>query len=271
MRSKVKLSWLTTFVFFTLCGCANVRHASDSMGKWNPDELMPSLGKPVDIISLLSEGTRRTPPAAEKGKDPESGFDEIFQNELVIFSKLDPAEQKRRRNLVQDRLKTSSDELCDQYKSNVLRKQARANFWLGTTSLFLGSAGALAKGVDTARALSGGAAFFTGVRSEYNQDYFLDQTITVIAKSIEKRQQEIALEVNVKRDNDSSTYSVLQAINDIGRYHHACSLVAALSFADKAVTSYNISRSVQDAAEAQIAFRRLIDANNTPRAVTPSQ
>ena len=213
------------------------------MGKWIPDPLTPPLNAPIDLISILSNGERTT----QYGETV--SFDAQFDREIASFNARDLDNIEARRNLLQDRLKVSADQLCDEYKSNVMRKQARANFWLGTTSLLLGSAGALAKGLDTARALSGAAAFATGVRSEYNQDFYLDQTIAVVAKAIDKRQKEILVETVPARLLPIKQYSVVNAIDDMSRYHASCSLAGALALADKAIQNYDIFKGAEDAAK----------------------
>lgn len=238
-------------VFFcvSLSGCAAFRQASNDMGKWVSDPLVPTMTAPVDLISLLSGGARAT--------NTSTSFAAQFEREVAEFNAADGSTAVQRRNLIQDRMKVSADQLCDDYKANIMRKQARANFWLGTTSLFLGSAGALAKGVDAARALAGGAAFSTGVRSEYNQDFFLDQTVAVIAKAIDQRQREIYGAAQSRRVQPLADYSVIQAIDDISRYHAACSLAGALSLTEKAVQSYNVLKAVEEAIKADAEFKKL--------------
>lgn len=239
-------------------GCSSLRKASDSMGKWSADELTPGLAEPVDIISLLTKGQVSSP------ENPAS-FNAAFDAAIVTFNANEPATQKLLRNQIQDRLKVSADQLCDEYKANVIRKQARGNFWLGTTSLFLGTTGALVKGIDAARSLSGSAAFFTGIRSEYNQDFYLDQTIAVISKAIDKRQIELYQSFKPSRDLEVSDYTVIRAINDISNYHAACSLHSAISFTDKAVEKFDLTRSAQEAEKINAEFNKLKSPPQPPK------
>lgn len=253
MFATIRLS-STSFVIalsVAVSGCAGFRKASNDMGKWTPDPLMPRLDAPVDLIALLSNGERATTDIAT------IPFDVQLAKEIALFNAGNQDTAVARRNLLQDRIKVSADQICDEYKSNVMRKQARANFWLGTTSLFLGTAGALVKGLDAARALSGGAAFTTGVRSEYNQDYYLDQTIAVITKAIDQKQKEIYAIAQSKREKGLAEYSVVQAVDDISRYHASCSLSGALSLTDKAVQSYDVVKAVREAVAAETEFKKI--------------
>lgn len=234
---------------FATGGCTSLRHASNDMGKWVSDPLMPPMTAPVDLISLLSEGERTT--------DESKPFVSQFEKEVKLFNSTSGVASPAKRNLLQDRLKVSADQLCDDYKANIMRKQARSNFWLGTASLFLGSAGALTKSVDAARALAGGSAFATGVRSEYNQDFFLDQTVAVIAKAIDQKQSEIIGVVQAKRTQQLAEYSIIQAIDDMSRYHAACSLAGALSLTEKAVQTYDVTKAVKDAIAASAEYKKL--------------
>lgn len=232
-------------------GCSSFRHASNDMGKWKADPLLPEMNGPIDLISLLSNGERKTLSTEEEP------FDLQLTKELARFNSVDSNLLPAKRNLLQDRIKVAADQLCDVYKSDVMRKQARANFWLGTTSLFLGTAGALVKGLDAARVLSGGAAFTTGVRSEYNQDFYLDQTIVVITKAIDQRQKEIYALAIANREKRIEEYSVLQAVDDMSRYHASCSLAAALALTEKAVQSYDVLQAAKAAAQAEAEFKKL--------------
>lgn len=243
-------------LFGLLSGCAGFQekvHGTEDLStdKWVSGPLMPPLTAPVDLVSLLTDG--------KDASDGSAAFAPQFERAVSFFNRFSQETLVLRRNLLQDRLKVSADQLCDQYKANIMRKQSRSNFWLGTASLFLGSAGALAKSADAARALSGGAALATGVRSEYNQDYFLDQTAAVITKAIDQRQAEIIGLAQVKRQAQITDYSMIQAIDDISRYHAACSLAGALSLTEKAVQIYDPSKSVDDAVK---VMNKLRDAQN---------
>lgn len=245
-------------VLLGLTGCSGLRKVSNDMGEWTSDPVMPKMTAQVDLISLLSNGVRTT------SVEGSITFEKQFEIEIANFNSGDASTLRARRNLIQDRIKVSADQLCDEYKNDIMRKQARANFWLGSTSLFLGSAGALSKGVNTARWLSGGAAFATGVRSEYNQTFFLDQTIAVIAKAIDKRQLELAGVMAAKRDKSVADYSIVQAIDDISRYHASCSIAGALALTESAVQSYDVNVAVKKAIDATEAFKKLSPADARP-------
>lgn len=252
-RALVVLAVLTG-----LTGCSGLRKASNDMGEWTSDPVMPKMTAQVDLISLLSNGVRST------SVDGSMTFEKQFEIEIASFNGGDASSLRGRRNLIQDRIKVSADQLCDEYKNDIMRKQARANFWLGSTSLFLGSAGALSKGVNTARWLSGSAAFATGVRSEYNQTFFLDQTIAVIAKAIDKRQLELAGLMAAKRNKSVADYSIIQAIDDMSRYHASCSIAGALALTESAVQSYDVNVAVKKAIDAAEAFKTLSPVNPRP-------
>lgn len=108
------------------------------------------------------------------------------------------------------------------------------------------------------------------MRSEYNQDFYLDQTITVIAKSIDKRQQELYLQIAVRRALEVSDYSVMEAIDDMVRYHGTCSLVSALAFTEKAIASYDVLNGIKIAKAAKDEFDKLMPSPMpAPIAVPP--
>lgn len=133
---KCAISMVLVPCVLATSGCASFRQASNDMGKWTSDPLVPPMAAPVDLISLLSEGKRAT--------EAEGSFATQFEKEVYVFNSTnaDPTVSKLKRNLIQDRMKISADQLCDDYKANIMRKQARSNFWLGTASRAIASANA---------------------------------------------------------------------------------------------------------------------------------
>ncbi len=76
-----------------------------------------------------------------------------------------------RRNAVQERLLAASNQRCNYFKNALQSARAGANFGLGSLATATGAAGAIASGFAS-QVLSGTAAIFSGVRAEYNQEFF---------------------------------------------------------------------------------------------------
>ncbi len=116
---------------------------------------------------------------------------------------------------------------------------SRVNLNLGTLTTAFASAGAIFTRVNTVRALSGIAGFFSGARAEFNQNYFANQTIHVLTEAFYKRRRAIQKSMIRKGKQNLLDYSVERAIADAVQYHENCSLIAGFEVAALAVTRVN--------------------------------
>ncbi len=147
------------------------------------------------------------------------------------------------RNRMQDYLIASSNEQCRIYKGKLRTASAEPNFWFGTFATLLGGAGAVTKSIEGARTLAGLAAAATGVRAEYNQDFFASQTADIIIGAINSSRKDKLAEINGARGDDGATalekYTVERAVADAIEYHAKCSIAAGLTHANKALIQYD--------------------------------
>lgn len=142
-----------------------------------------------------------------------------------------PEEQRRLRNQVQERILAASNQRCGQYKNILKRFDSEMNVALGWIATAVGGAGAIFKTADTARALSGIAAIFSGWRAEVNAAYFSNLTIQVITNGLEAKRKEIYDKILEERKKDLTEYPVQRAVGDTATYHYNCALVAGLEHA----------------------------------------
>jgi hypothetical protein len=101
-----------------------------------------------------------------------------------------------------------------------------------------GAAGAVVTGADGARALAGLSGATSGVRAEYNEQYFADLAAHVVTKGINARRNEILEKIHVAQGMSVKEYTIEIAIADAIVYHGACSLVGGLEQADSTVTKF---------------------------------
>ena len=81
---------------------------------------------------------------------------------------------------------------------------------------------------STARALSGAAAIVAGSRAEFNQNYFANRTIQVLAQGFDTRRDRLYNKIIDRQKFDLSQYPVEAAVKDAVQYHTQCSLIAGL-------------------------------------------
>lgn len=143
---------------------------------------------------------------------------------------------KLRRNRVQDRIIAASNEKCRTYKGSLKAQQGHVNFFLGSLTTILAGAGAIFTRVDAARVLSGTAGISSGVRAEFNSDYFNTLTVEVITKGIDKARTDLLSQIKDYRDGEIAAYTVERAVADAIIYHTRCSLIAGLEEASKSIS-----------------------------------
>ena len=131
------------------------------------------------------------------------------------------------RNQVQERILAASNQACAEFKRELKALDARVNFIFGSLTTAVAGAGAIFTG-GTSQALSGVAGIISGVRAEFNQDYFQMLTIQVITDGLGKKRQEIYTKILNDRKGNLTEYPVERAIKDAIFYHDNCSLVAGL-------------------------------------------
>ncbi|OPY69251.1 MAG: hypothetical protein A4E63_01854 [Syntrophorhabdus sp. PtaU1.Bin050] len=140
-----------------------------------------------------------------------------------------------RRNRIQETLIAASVQRCNVYLSYIRRIDSKVGLALGSLATILGGAGAIVTGTDSARALAGSAGISSGLRAEFKEDFFYNQTINVISKGIRERRKEIYKEIEAHRGEDGGAcltqYPVEAAVKDALLYHGACSMIAGLETA----------------------------------------
>jgi len=141
-----------------------------------------------------------------------------------------------RRNRVQDRIIAASNEKCTTYMGNLKAQQGHVNFFLGSLTTILAAAGAIFTRVDAARVLSGTAGISSGIRAEFNSDYFNTLTVELITKGIDKARTDLLTQFKDYRKGEIAAYTVERAVADAIIYHSRCSLIAGLEEASKSIS-----------------------------------
>lgn len=151
-------------------------------------------------------------------------------------------EEQRRlaRNTLQERLLMSSEQRCSAFKIGLQREFSRTNFGLGVLSTLAGTAGALVNSVSAARNWAGTAAVSSGVRAEFNQDFFANLAAHVVIDGVDKRRREVYEQIQSHGQAKAyADYPVEAAIKDALYYHGQCSVAAGFQMAADAIKLYD--------------------------------
>ncbi len=192
----------------------------------------------VDLVALLDPAAKAKngyvpllgdPPTWETlpaGRKIDLAFAAYHETENQL--NLDEGARKVRRDHVQERLLGASNELCYRYKRFMQNTHSDGNFWLGTLTTIAGAAGALVTGGGS-QILAGTASALSGIRAEFNQDYFQNVTVATIWKGIELRRERAFNTIATEgQDKNVGIYPIEAAVKDAIAYHAECSLVAGV-------------------------------------------
>ncbi len=193
----------------------------------------------TDIIDLALE----LDPEGVASLDEGSSLDQQQKDLRASFKSYhtkydDKAEitQKQKRNQVQERILIASDQRCGEYEKHLMALNARTNFLLGSITTALAGAGAIFTAADTVRALSGSASIFSGIRGEFNADYFADKSAQLITAGFKaKRKDFYKNEILINRNLSTTDYPIERAVKDAVIYHAHCSLNSGLEHAAASV------------------------------------
>ena len=196
--------------------------------------------KLVELLAGASEGGNIRKMKSDK-EDPVNGISWSTKYDLAFaafYKRLEGevVAQKLERNRIQERILAASDQRCRVFKVALQRDQARSNFWLGTLATLSGAAGGVVEAATGARILSATAGLLSGVRAEYNQDFYANLLFAVITKGIEERRREAYQEIQRNGQTKAiAAYPVEAAVKDAILYDSLCNTGVGLQQAQDSI------------------------------------
>lgn len=136
-----------------------------------------------------------------------------------------------RRNELQDRLIAASNQRCGSYMRMLTSSKTLTDTSWGSIATLLSGAAAVTTPTAVAQALAAGSAVSNGLKSDYDQNYFQNLSITVISSGIARQRMAILERILKEQQNDLMIYSVNRAIADALTYHTACNIISGLEAA----------------------------------------
>lgn len=228
--TRVAKTLSITLLMVNLTACASLDREDKAVDKFSAAAMFNKPVENTDVIALLTDGQV----SGQKFEKEEFAFE--FEKAL----KGARVKDEEGRNHIQNRLILASNSLCEEYKTVLKRKQSNMNFWMGSAATVFGAGGAIANGAQAAKNFAALAGLTTGVRAEYNQEYYADVMAHVITKAISKRRKVIFDEIQKAKTAPIKAYNVEMALADVATYHGACSLIAGLETADDMVSKNEV-------------------------------
>lgn len=229
---KIKSTGLTLSLLVlatNMIGCT-----SSHLNTFGPEPLIERESfEKINLLLLLdseNDGAESVDTGYTQKKKVQMAFDKFYKN---------PVDQLRRRNSVQERILAASQQRCGEYKKFLKQFESDTNFGLGSATTLFAGAGSIFTPLNTVRALSGSAAIISGVRSEFNEDYFASQTVQMLTSGFEAKRTDLYQAILKRRVQSMTDYPVEAAIKDSIEYHASCSLVTGLEYAALSIDRVN--------------------------------
>jgi hypothetical protein len=133
------------------------------------------------------------------------------------------------RNLYVEAWMTRSDQLCRNFKDQIISVARGERLATGITSGILSGLATIFSQIGTVHPLTGAATIVTGIGGSLSSDTFAQQTGDVLAAAIETARQNQANQIEANLKSDAASYNIYRAQRDVQAYHDMCSLETALN------------------------------------------
>ena len=213
--------------FFVISGCSSIRHYT------SPDEDNLLSGAGSIVVKKSTNGNTKNAEAYEL----------IDINDLLTTYNLDSLqtiatdqsknteEYKYKRNDLQDRLISASNQRCGTYLRILTSSKSQTQMSWGSLATLLSGAASVTTPVSAAKALAAGSTVSNAVLSMYNEAYFNNSTVNIISAGITRQRALLLSNIDKKRKAPLSEYPVNRAIADAIAYHSACNIISGLETA----------------------------------------
>lgn len=139
------------------------------------------------------------------------------------------------RNDMQDRILAASNQRCGYYLRMLVAAKSQTKMAWGGLALLLTGAASVTNPASAAKLLAAGSSVATGVNTLYDEAYFNNLALNVIAGGISKQREGLLLQMTEMRKKNMSDYPVNRAVADAISYHSACNMVTGLEAAANAI------------------------------------
>lgn len=223
---------LTLALGLPLSGCAFVRMFDNEANSMGATRML----KKNKYWGVKANFERIDPRDLFDPEGGESAIDKALRDLYEDMKDKNTTERRLARSRIQERLLSASTQRCEAFKKKLQRFEGDVNFFLGSVTTALAGAGAIVTTERGARILAGLAGITSGVRAEFNSDYFKNLSIEVITKGINSRRQRQLDAMHERRCQPLHDYTILAAVRDALEYHGSCSIISGLEEASDSIT-----------------------------------
>lgn len=152
-----------------------------------------------------------------------------------ISADLNSEKYRYLRNDMQDRILAASNQRCGYYLRQLVASKSQTKMGWGSLALLLSGAASVTHPIASAQVLAAGSAVATGVNTLYDEAYFNNLAVNVIAGGISKQREGLLIQMTDQRKKTMADYPVNRAVADAISYHAACNIVTGLEAAANAI------------------------------------
>lgn len=242
---RVVCSTSTAIACLLLSGCILIpksfKYGAGDVSYAGAGQVFPEGFSRVDLFALLTDDASRDDVCGERPwiNNVQDYEGRCIDLALMQFESTYPGELAvPRRNAIQERLLSASNQRCELFKQWLHSKRSFVGLTLGVLTTATGTAGAIVTSEEGSRILSGASALFSGSRAEYNQELFSNLTTSVIVQGIDLRRREIYEQIAKQgQSRPYSAYNVAAAIKDAIYYNGHCSVLSGIQVASDSIRS----------------------------------
>jgi hypothetical protein len=258
MRSWIRLGWVCALsgVLALGSGCAGSRYGLEGSGRdedsnWRDLRLSgtnPVTRGSLEIINLVelmdpdgkAESLWKRQPSNQGQSWDALAWATKYDITMARFAEIHKLEALTNRNLVQNRLMVAAERRCGRYIQFLRSDSSSTNFAFASATGVLATLGALIKSPDTAKTFSALGGMASGLRAEYNNEFYSNLAISVITRGIAERRRMLREELEHKQTSVGyDRYDIAAAIRDAVEFDSACNIINGLETANEAVQRLN--------------------------------
>ncbi len=171
----------------------------------------------------------------------------------------DSGKLKAYRDRLQATVIERSDQICGYHQAAIIANSAMINFLSGWTATILSGVSAIMGGAAAKSALSTASALVNAGRAEFNAEFYQNLFAAAIVKEIRNIRKTAKAEIDEKKTELTSDYTVEEALRDANAYHYKCSFYEGVV----AVTEDKQARQVLTRSDIKKEIKTLKDENTT--------
>jgi hypothetical protein len=201
---------------------------------------------PAVLHTALKDNAKSKPYLTSFATD-KTGYDEVDLDKLILAA--DMSGDKAVRNSVIAQLMAASTTNCGIYLNGLRSGQVQSRLLSDIAATTFGIAGSLTEPVESAKILSGLAAFSTSAGASVDRNIFAQQGAELVADAIVQVRAVDRAYIEGRMNDDLGKWPMGLALTDFARFHADCSMLRGLSQMREAVSAREFEvRAVRSAA-----------------------